>query len=91
MRVIHTHDSTGKIHIESPYQYQFYLRDFFTVWNKNFNSNCIFEYCVDNENELLFYVNNEMNNEYENLPLNDKDMIKIIYKEKLGYNSFKVL
>ena len=82
MRVIHTHDSTGKIHIESPYQYQFYLRDFFTVWNKNFNSNCIFEYCVDNKHELLFFVNNEINNEYENLPLNDEDMIKIIYKEK---------
>jgi len=82
MRVIHTHDSTGTLHIESPYPYQFYLKDFFIIWGKNLNSSCIFEYCEDNEHELVFYANGIQSQERENIPLKDKDVIRIAYKKK---------
>lgn len=82
MRTIHTHDNTGKIHLESPYPYKFHMKDFFSVWEKTFNSNCIFEYCADEKHELLFFVNDLENTEYENLALNDGDKIRIVYKEK---------
>ena len=82
MRTIHTHDNTGKIHLESPYPYKFHMSDFFSVWEKTFNSTCIFENCVDDRHELLLFVNDIKNNEYENLTLNDLDRIKIVYKER---------
>jgi len=79
MRVIHTHDSSGALHIESPYQHQFYLRDFFTVWGMNLNSTCIFSYCEDSSHRLRFYVNGVESDLRENMPLHDKDKIRIVY------------
>ena len=82
MRVIHTHDSTGKLHIESPYPYQFYLKDFFTIWGKNLNSSCIFGYCEGNGHELVFYVNGIESEQKENIQLKDGEIIKIVYRKK---------
>lgn len=80
MQVIHTHDATGKLHIESPYQYQFYLKDFFTIWGKSLNSSCIFEYCEDSRHNLTFYVDGAVSAQRESIPLKDGEMIKIVYK-----------
>ncbi len=82
MRVIHTHDATGKLHIESPYPHQFYLDDFFAIWGKNLNSSCIFDYCEDKSHELTFYVNGVKNEQREGIPLKDGDEIKIVYVKK---------
>lgn len=82
MHVIHTHDKTGELHIESPYYHQFHLKDFFTIWGKAFNRDCIFEYCVGENHTLSFFVNGVENDEYENLPLRDGDVIRIVYNEK---------
>jgi hypothetical protein len=82
MKVIHTHDSTGKLHIESPYPYQFYLKDVFKIWGKNISSSCIFNYCEDAEHQLDFYVNNLKNDLRENIPLIDGEVIRIVYKRK---------
>jgi len=82
MHVIHTHDKTGQLHIESPYYHQFHLKDFFTIWGKTFNRNCVFEYCVDENHILSFFVNGIESDDYENLPLRDGDVIRIVYIEK---------
>lgn len=82
MRVIHTHDDSGKLHIESPYAHQFYLKDFFTIWGKNLNATCIFENCAGQNHTLQFFVNGAESMEKENIPLMDGDRIKIVYKEK---------
>lgn len=82
MHVIHTHDKTGELHIESPYYHQFHLKDFFTIWGKTFNRNCIFEYCVDENHILSFFVNGVESDDYENLSLRDGDVIRIVYSEK---------
>ncbi len=44
-KYIHTHDDSGTIHIETPFDYPFTLGDFFKVWGKQFNANCVGEYC----------------------------------------------
>ena len=80
MAVMHTHDSSGNLHVESPYPHQFYLRDFFTIWGMNLNSTCIFLYCEDTEHTLHFYVNDLESELRENLPLYDKDRIRIVYE-----------
>ncbi len=81
LHVIHTHDSDGVLHVESPVPHQFLLRDFFTISGKTLTSKCIFEYCVDDDHVLDMFVNGEKSDLYENLPLRDKDQIKIIYKK----------
>ena len=79
MRVIHTHTADGIIHVESPVAQEFHLKDFFSIWGKTFNSTCIFEYCVDESHTLAFTVNGQPNSEYGNLPLRDKDKMRIVY------------
>jgi hypothetical protein len=85
MRVIHTHDTSSegnKLHIESPIPYQFYLGDFFAIWNKTFNETCIFEHCIDSMHELKIYVNDAEKETYQYTPLKDADRIRIIYRVK---------
>ena len=82
MRVIHTHDSTGKLHVEAPRPHQFYLQDFFTIWGETFNSTCIMDHCVDENHALSFFVNGVPSNLYENAALKDGDRIRIVYAQK---------
>lgn len=82
MRVIHTHDRTGTLHVEAPVPWQFYLEDFFTIWGKKFTKECIFEYCEDEDHELIVEVNGQQSDLYGLTPLHDKDNIKITYQEK---------
>jgi len=82
MRVIHTHEPDGILHIESPYPHQFYLADFFTIWGRNFDSSCVFNYCVDENHSLKVFVNGAENDQYWNIALYDKDKIKIVHERK---------
>jgi len=45
MRVIHTHDETGVIHVESPRYAEFTFGDFLKIWVKSLNSTCFDRYC----------------------------------------------
>ena len=82
LHVIHTHDSDGVLHVESPVPHQFELGDFFAIWGKTLSSKCVFEYCVDDDHVLEVFVNGEKSDLNENLPLSDKDQIKVIYRKK---------
>lgn len=54
---LHTHDESGKIHIEAPMYRDFTLGQFFDIWNKKFNNNQIFNYGADANNPLKVYIN----------------------------------
>jgi hypothetical protein len=45
MRVIHTHDETGVIHVESPKYMEFTFGDFLKIWGKSLNSTCFDDLC----------------------------------------------
>lgn len=81
MRPLHTHDAAGIIHVESKIVHDFTLGDFFTIWDKTFNSSCIFDYCTDKGN-LTMDVNGVKNENYEKLILRDQDKIRIDYKTR---------
>ncbi len=81
MRPVHTHDATGQLHVEGPCVRDFTIGDFFKIWGKEFNSQCIFDKCTD-KGELTVTVNGISNNQFENLVLRDRDNIVIDYKEK---------
>jgi len=83
MRPLHTHDSTGEIHIEGLSARDFTLGEFFEVWGREFSSECIFDNCVE-EGELTMTVNgkNIENTGFESHKLRDGGNIII------KYNSF---
>ncbi len=78
MRPIHTHDSTGEIHVEGPCVRAFTLGEFFEIWKKEFNSTKIFDKTTEN-GTLKMTVNGQENNEFGNLILKDDDEIVIEY------------
>jgi hypothetical protein len=79
MRPIHTHDSSGEIHVEGPCKREFVLGDFFAIWGRNFDSQCILDNCITDGGTLTMTVNGQLNNEFENLVLKDEDNIVINY------------
>jgi len=82
MNAIHTHDNTGKIHVESPEKRDFSLSDFFAVWKKTYNKEQILDYKIDAVHIIRETVKDKENQDYENTILHDNDQIIISYGEK---------
>jgi hypothetical protein len=81
MHLIHTHDASGEIHIESTEQRDFTLGDFFAVWGKPFSSAQILDYKAGVNHEVLMTVDGKPSTEYENLILQDGQKIVIEYRK----------
>lgn len=72
---VHTHDSTGVIHLEMSgliRKENITLNQFFKVWGKDINSF---------GTNLKMTVNGKENTEYENYHMQDKDKIELHYDE----------
>lgn len=80
MRPLHAHDATGTVHIEFPFVYEAKLGEFFQIWEKTFNQNCIFDYCNGPEGTVKMRVNGVESNEFENHIMRDRDVIEIFYE-----------
>ena len=79
MSPVHTHDSSGEIHVESPVKYPYTIHDFFLVWNQPFDSNHLLQYSVDSTHTLTMTVNGAPNNQFQNYVMQDGDQIVITY------------
>lgn len=80
---VHTHDSTGVLHLEiqGPVRKDdTKLGRFFKIWGKEFNSNCIFDSCNGAEGKVTMKVNGSENTEFDNYEMKDKDKIEIQYE-----------
>lgn len=82
MNALHTHDDTGKLHVESPEKRDFTLADFFAVWKQPFDRTQILEYKADETHEIRLLVNGNLSEDFENLILRDLDKIMISYQKK---------
>ena len=84
MSPTHTHSGDGVIHLENNRPWEkpetLTLGYFFKVWDKNFNSSCIFDYCNGESGKLSMAVNGQPNNEFGNYIMHDGDKIVIEYK-----------
>lgn len=80
MNSLHTHDNSGKIHVESPEKRDFTLADFFAVWKKTYGKDQILDYKVDEGYIIRETVNGNEVQDYENTILRDKDQIIIYYE-----------
>lgn len=80
---LHTHDTSGIVHIESPVKKNFTLGQFFDLWNKKPAEAQNFTKAISNSKDSLnVYVNgskvaNETN--YKDLVLNAHDVISMVY------------
>lgn len=80
---IHTHDATGIIHLEIQglvTKDATKLGQFFKIWGKLFNSNCIFDSCNGPSGKVKMLVNGRDNADFDNYPMQDKDKIEIRYE-----------
>jgi hypothetical protein len=77
---VHTHDSTGVIHIESPVKRTFTLGEFFTEWEVGLAADSIGGLRVGDGKTLRAFVNgNPVTCNPAALPLNAHDEIVLIY------------
>ena len=83
MHAVHTHDSSGKLHIESNEDIDIPIGVFFDIWGHHFDETGIFEYRVNSTHELIMTVGGQQINEYDDyLLINTSDIIEIRYQEK---------
>ncbi len=89
MRPVHTHDDSGTIHLEFPQARNVMLGDFFTIWGKRFDRNCVLDSCIGSpkpgeggRRTLKLRVNGKDNTEFERYLMHDKDQIEIILDSK---------
>jgi hypothetical protein len=72
---IHTHDTTGIIHLESQSQYPFTLGQVFDVWGVRFTGSQIGGYTAGNGNVLQVYVNGKQVSDPVNFKLKAHDIV----------------
>jgi hypothetical protein len=56
---VHTHDTTGIIHVESPTMRDFTLGEFFDIWGVRFDQHCIGGECDGNGRTLSVFVDGQ--------------------------------
>ena len=56
MHTIHTHDDTGKLHVELNDPGDISLGVFFDIWGHHFNETGIFDYRINATHEMVMYV-----------------------------------
>lgn len=81
---LHTHASDGVMHYEvsNPTPENMPLSNFFRIWRKQFNSNCIFDYCNGEDGVVRMFVNGEENKDFENYIPKDDDEILITFSSE---------
>jgi len=53
---LHTHDSSGIIHVESPVNRKFTLGEFFDVWGLRFTKDCLGGFCTDGNKKVRVWT-----------------------------------
>jgi len=76
MHMTHTHDDSGKIHVESKQIEDVPLEVFFDVWGKHFDETGIMEY---RDGTIEMTVDGQISTDYQNLILADGQNIVISY------------
>lgn len=76
---LHTHDTSGIVHIESTEQYPFTLGQFFTIWGVKLTSSQLGGYVAGNGKALSVYANGELVHNPVGYVMNAHDDIVVGY------------
>lgn len=82
MHTVHTHDASGKLHIESNEDIDIPIGVFFDIWGVHFNETGIFDYRVNSTHELIMTVDGVSNYDFDNYLLVDGIEIALVYQER---------
>ena len=82
MHTVHTHDATGKLHIETEANVDMPIGVFFDIWGVHFNETGIFDYRVSNTHELIMTVDGIANYDFDDYLLVDGKEIAIIFQAR---------
>jgi hypothetical protein len=80
LTVLHTHDNSGIIHVESPTERTFALGQLFDVWGVRLTSSCLGGYCTDGQSRVRVYVGGQVvGGDPRAVPLEGHDEIVVAY------------
>ena len=82
MHTVHTHDASGRLHIETEANVDMPLGVFFDIWGVHFNETGIFDYRVSNTHELIMTVDGVTNSNFDDYLLVDGKEIVIIFQAR---------
>lgn len=77
MMSLHTHETDGVIHIETPIIRDFTLGNFFAVWGEPLDSTHVLDFTATKAGQIKMTVNGQDVDTFENTILRDKDKIVI--------------
>jgi hypothetical protein len=76
---VHTHDTSGVIHMEATKPYPFTIGQFFAVWGVKFSDDQIGPYTANGKDKLSVYVNGKKVDDPVNTVMHDHDNISVGY------------
>ena len=77
---LHTHDTSGVMHVEAPTKRNFTLGQFFGVWGVRFTPSCLGAYCNEGNNRLQVFVDgDEVTDNPQDVQLDDQTVIVVTY------------
>jgi hypothetical protein len=77
---LHTHDSAGILHVESPKKVPYTLGQFFGVWGVRLSPTCVGGYCASPNKPLKVYLNGKLySRNPDNLILQNHQEIAIVF------------
>jgi len=79
MSPIHTHDTSGTLHLESTANRIYTLGDFFDIWGVRFNATCVLDRCGGTATML---VNGVKNSDFRSHVLKDGELIRIEFRRR---------
>ena len=80
LRVIHTNDASGTVHVTSNDRQTYTIEDFFQVWHKQFSDHEFMGYVVNDGHHLSITVNGRAVSTLETTPLHSGDVVSIVYR-----------
>jgi len=85
---LHTHSSSGIIHVEADRSAVFTLGEFFNEWGVRLSQTCIGGYCADGSNEMRVYVNGtQVTGDPSAVVFSEHQEIAVIYGGPGAFNS----
>ena len=82
MHVVHTHDNTSKLHIETHDLMDVTVDVFFRIWGMPFDSTRLDRYHVNETQELVMEVDGVVSDEWGDHVFRDGEQIEIIHRER---------
>jgi hypothetical protein len=82
MHFVHSHDDSGKLHVETPEPKEVKLGVFFQIWDVYFAEDGISTYRVNNTHEMVMSVDGVVVDSYGEHVLSDGQQILIEYVKK---------